>query len=171
MIGHTWTPTPTISQDQVCLIYFTKFDAATEVKKSAKEFNLKNPPMYINYTITNPYYITGTRLSTGKYSSESESISYKMLNPVAYLEITVRNKTAGTIYNQDGFGKGYGLYLNKTIKVTKPDDLLIEFGEYNVTGVIGVWVKPYGNFGENITFTECKAPSQFGPNIQVTPKP
>lgn len=171
---HIWTPTPTISQDQVCLIYFEKINSTWEVTKTAKTFNLKNPPMYINYTITDPFYITGTRLVNHKYAGQAEFANYKTLNPVAYLEVTVRNRTTGQIYTQDGFGRDHGQYLNKTIKVIKPDDMLIEFGGYNVTGVIGVWVKPYGNFGENETFvrTECKYASEFGPNtIGTTPTP
>jgi len=171
---HTWTPTPTISQDQVCLIYFEKINSTWEVTKTAKTFNLKNPPMYINYTITDPFYITGTRLVKKKYSDQSEFASYKTLNPVAYLEITVRNRTTGTIYTQDGFGRDHGQYLNKTIKVVKADDMLIEFGGYNVTGVVGIWAKPGGNIGENDTFvrTECKYASEFGPNtISTTPTP
>jgi hypothetical protein len=160
---HTWVPTPTISEDQICLIYFTKLNATFAVTKTAKSFDLKNPPMYINYSIIDPYYSTGTRQSR---SSTVGSVSFKELNPVAYLEITARNRTSGEIYTRDGFGKGYGQYLNKTIKITKPDDLLIEIGGYNVTSTIGIWAKPIGNFGENETFTktECKYASEFGPN-------
>jgi len=171
---HTWTLTPTISQDQVCLIYFEKINSTWEVTKTAKTFNLKNPPMYINYTITDPYYITGTRLVDHKYAGQPEFENYKTLNPVAYLEITVRNRTSGKIYSQDGFGRDHGQYLNKTIKVVKSDDMLIEFGGYNITGVVGVWAKPVGNFGENDQFvrTECKYASEFPPNlVDPTPTP
>ena len=172
-VNQTPVPTPTVNPDRVCLIYFTQFNAPFAVKNTAKEFSLKNPPMYINYTITNPYYITGTKIGPKKYANIPETVTYKTLNPVAYLEITARNRTTGTIYTQDGFGRDHGLYLNKTIKITKADDLLIEFGGYNVTSTIGVWVKPAGNFGENDTFTqyECKNPSDFGPNIITTITP
>jgi hypothetical protein len=155
-------PTPNI-QDRVCLISLSRFDASTNITKTAKTFDLINPPMYITYALTNPDYVTGTRQSR---SSTVGSVSYSELNPASYLEITVRNQTTGTIYTQDGFGKGYGQYLNKTIKVTKPDDLLIEFGGYKVTGTIGIWVKPFGNFEDNQTLvgTECKYAQDFGPN-------
>jgi hypothetical protein len=155
-------PTPDL-HDQICLISLSSFDASTNVTKIAKTFDLRNPPMYITYSLTNPDYVTGTKQSQ---SSTIDSVSYSELNPASYLEITVRNHTTGTVYTQDGFGKGYGQYLNKTIKVSKPDDMLIEFAGYKVTGTIGVWVKPFGNFEDNQTLvgTECKYAQDFGPN-------
>ncbi|MFA4860898.1 MAG: hypothetical protein WC598_09080 [Methanoregula sp.] len=162
---------PVTDPDQVCLISLENFNAATGVKKSAKEFTLVNPPMYINYTIKDPSYITGTKIVVG-HSSQAESVTYKQINPASYLEITVRSRTNGTIYLQDGFGKEYGQYLAKTIKITKPGDLLIEFSGNKVTANIGVWVKPVGNFDENVTFAnvECKSPKKFGSSSLDLPK-
>jgi len=157
------TPDP---RDRVCRIYTVNFDTTTEIKKIAEQFNLKNPPMYINYSITDVAYVSGTRGVIKKYSDQSESGSYKYVDPIAYLEITVRNRTTGTIYTQDGFGKGYEQYMKKTIKVWKPDDMLIEIGGYKLAGVITIWVKPVGNF-ENDTVspgTECMYPQSFGAN-------
>jgi hypothetical protein len=122
--------------------------------------------MYINYSLTDVTYVSGTRGVIKKYTDQSDSTTYKYVDPMAYLEITVRNRTTGTIYTQDGFGKGYEQYMKKTIKVWKPDDLLIEIGGYKLAGVITIWVKPVGNF-ENDTIspgTECMYPQSFGAN-------
>ncbi|MFA4876521.1 MAG: hypothetical protein WC586_03840 [Methanoregula sp.] len=172
----TWTRATPDTADQVCLISLTQFQSQSEIKKTADTFNLKNPPMYINYSITDVSYVSGTVRVAKKYSTQSETASYTYVNPVSFLEITVRNQTTGAIYVQDGFGKGHGQYLNKVIRVSKPDDLLIETSGYLVTGVVGIWVKPVGNFEDTSIFagTECKNPRDFPPNsleLKETPTP
>jgi hypothetical protein len=166
-LGFTaWNTSRVETQEKVCLIYLTRIEAAEEVKKSAKVFNLKNPPMYINYTIHEPYYVTGIKQVNKKYSDQADTASFKYLNPIAYLEVTARNRTTGVIYTQDGFGKGYGQYLNKTFKITKTDDLLIEYGGYNVTAALGIWVKPSKNL-DDIGLpagAECRYPDEFPSN-------
>jgi hypothetical protein len=142
------TPIP---EDMVCLVDFTQFDASLEVNKSAKKFDLKNPPMYINYTITKPFNVTGTRVVKSRSGTNEEiTQTYSYYSPYSYLEIVARNPATGEIYTQDGFGKGYGTSLNKTIQISKTGNLLIEINAYNVTPTIGFWVKPSGNF-ENST--------------------
>jgi hypothetical protein len=142
------TPIP---EDMVCLVDFAKINATLEVNKSAKKFELKNPPMYINYSIIKPFNVTGTRVVKSKTGTNAEvTQSYSYYSPYSYLEITARNPNTGDIYVQDGFGKGYGTSLNKTIQISKTGNLLIEINAYNVTPTIGFWVKPYGNF-ENST--------------------
>jgi hypothetical protein len=172
----TWTRETPNTEDQVCLISLNQFQSQSEIKKTAETFNLKNPPMYINYSLTEVSYVSGSVRVQKKYSTQGETASYSYPNPVSYLEITARNRTTGAIYVQDGFGKGYGQYPNKVIKVTKPDDLLIETAGYMVTGVVGIWVKPVGNFDDPSIFagTECKNPRDFGPNslgLKETPTP
>jgi hypothetical protein len=150
-------PTP-IPEDQVCLINFTTLNSTFQVEKFAKRFDLKNPPMYINYSINKPFNVTGKRIVTSKYSGVKDEVSYSYLSPYSYLEIAVRNPTTGDIYLQDGFGKKYGTSLNKTIQITKSGDLLIEISGFNVTPSIGIWVKPSENFGNdsiNVSKMEC----------------
>jgi hypothetical protein len=152
-------PTP-IPEDQVCLINFTTFNTALNANKFAKKIDLKNPPMYINYTITNPYVVTGTHIGSTKYAPGTNpgSVSYSYYSPYAYLEIIARDPITGEIFTQDGFGKSFGSSLNKTIQIRKSGNLLIEIGGYNVTSSIGIWMKPTGNFENNtidLSTLEC----------------
>ena len=88
------------------------------------------------------------------------TLTFSDYSPNSWFEVTVRNRTTGEIYNQDGFGtaKGLHVYTTGTIKVMKTDDLLIEFSGNLITASAGIWVKPSGNIDPNQTmnFTECK---------------
>ena len=63
------TPIP---KDMVCLIDFTSFNATFEINKTAKMIDLKNPPMYINYTITKPFNVTRNKTYTERTGSKIE---------------------------------------------------------------------------------------------------
>jgi hypothetical protein len=156
---HTLLPTTAIPEDQVCVIWFSgSLNMTFEANKTAKSFDLKNPPLYINFTITKPFNVTGERTTSSKYTeNRPETTKYSYYSPYSYLEITVRDRTTGTIYTQDGFGKTYGTALNKTIQVMKPGDLLIEIAGNNVTPAIGIWAKPFGNLNDpiNLSTMEC----------------
>jgi hypothetical protein len=59
---------------------------------------------------------------------------------------------------QDGYGQKYGFFTNNTdIKLMNSGNLLVEVSGYNVTGVVGFWAKPVGNFPEDESFegVEC----------------
>lgn len=152
------TPIP---EDMVCLIDITSYNTSFEVNHTAKTIDLKNPPMYINYTIIDQYNVTGTRITTEKTGNKVEvTTTYEYFNPYAYLEFTVRNPTTGEIYQQDGFGKSYGSSTNKTIQITKPGNLLIEINAFNTSPTVGFWVKPSGNLDTNTINTsalECRS--------------
>ncbi len=151
------TPTPPL-EDRSCLIYFNTQNYAFNT--TAITFDLKNPPMYINYTVV-PTNVTVNKWIQERSGSKNEvTYTYSDYAPYSWFEVTVRNKTSGEVYLQDGFGesKGYTRYLNATLKVLKRDDMLIEFKGNSIKATVGVWVKPIGNFDdpENKTFAECK---------------
>jgi hypothetical protein len=154
----TITPIP---EDMVCLIDVSKVNATFDINRSAKTFDLKNPPMYVNYTIIKQYNVTGTHISTSKTGSRGEvTTTYDYFNPIAYLEITIRDPTTGEIFQQDGFGKSYGSKTNKTIQITKSGNLLIEISAFNTTPGVGFWVKPSGNLNSDLINTsslECQS--------------
>lgn len=149
------TPIPT---DMVCLVDFTALNMTFESNRTAKKFNLVNPPMYINYNISKPFNVTGKRLVTERSGTE-KTIEYSYYSPYSYLEITARDPVTGDIYVQDGFGKTYGSKLNKTIQISKPGELLIEVAGNNVTSSVGYWVKPSDNLSPeviNSSTWECR---------------
>ncbi|MGB7788462.1 hypothetical protein [Methanoregula sp.] len=152
---HTFaTPTP-LPSDKSCRIYTTT--QTFTYNSSAFTFDLKNPPMYINYTVI-PTNITGIKEVTSQYGSKAvEDIAYDTYDPQSYFIITVRNKTSGEIYLQDGFGTGYTTYLDRTLKVLDSDNMLIEMKGNKITATMSVWVKPQGNFDDpdNMTFDAC----------------
>lgn len=150
-------------EDLSCLIYHnTQFYS---YNSTAVTFDLKNAPMYIDYSVT-PFNITVNKVVSSRAiskSSENEVQTYTFSDyaPYSWFDITVRNKNTGEIYLQDGFGreKGYGIYTNATLKpILKTGDLLIEMRGNNITATTGIWVKPTGNFDnpQNQSFAECK---------------
>jgi len=152
---HTfYTPTPS-PEESSCRIFTTT--QAFGYNGTAFTFNLKNPPMYINYTVI-PTNISVTKAITSTYGSKKDVvINYSTYDPQSYLEIIVRNKETGTIYLDDGFGKDYTTYLNRVLKVMDSDDMLVEIKGNKINATINVWVKPVGNFDNpgNMSFDAC----------------
>jgi len=152
---HTFaTPTP-IPADKSCRIYTSTQPYL--YNGTAFTFNLKNPPMYINYTVK-PVNVTVKRAATETYLNKKDVIyEYSTYDPQSYFIITVRNKTSGEIYLQDGFGNDYAIYLTRTLKVLNTDDMLIEMKGNKITATVNFWVKPSGNFddADNMTFDTC----------------
>jgi len=152
---HTFTTSTPLPEDKSCRIY--NKTQTFLYNGTAFTFNLKNPPMYINYTVI-PTNITVTKVATSQYGSK-EDVTYQFstYDPQSYFEITVRNKTSGKIYLQDGFGPDYTTYLTRTLKVLNNDDMLIELKGNKITATVNFWVKPQGNFDDpdNMTFDAC----------------
>jgi hypothetical protein len=140
------TPVP---EDLTCLIYSAK--QSFMYNKTAFSFNLKNPPAYINYSVSNVPMITRTKIVTSKDSKSEETITYKTIDPASFFEIIVRDKSTGEIYLKEGFGKDYG-YSEGTIKLMKRGDLLFEMSGNMITADVRIWVKPIGNFEDTSKF-------------------
>jgi hypothetical protein len=157
---------PTIQQDEekYCRIYSTT--NTYSYNRTAITFDLRSPPMYINYTVK-PSNITYNRVITSKITGEGEkTITIDTYSPYSWFEVIVRNKSSGDIYLQDGFGtgKGYNEYLNRTLKVMKRDNMQIEFGGNNITATASVWVKPSGNIDDFSRFNLTTDCAYFNPN-------
>ncbi|MGD0534322.1 MAG: hypothetical protein ABR999_02630 [Methanoregula sp.] len=166
------TPTP-FPQDLSCLIYTnTQYYS---YNTTAVTFDLKNPPMYINYTVK-PFNITVNKVVSSKAANHQlgdvQTITFSDYAPYSWFDITVRDKSTGEIYLQDGFGqaKGYEIYTNAILKpILKTDDLQIEMRGNNITATTGIWVKPVGNFEDpqNKSFAECKYWGQIQNSLPV----
>jgi len=154
--GYHFFPAPTPFPDERSCRIFTTTQHFV-YNGSAFTFNLKNPPMYINYT-AKPQNITGYDVYTSRFGKKQDvAVKYNRYDPQSYLEITVRDKNTGEVYLQDGFGKDYSTYLTRTLKVMKQDDLLVEIKGDKMTATINFWVKPVGNFDnpDTLTFDAC----------------
>ena len=155
----TIPPVTQLSEDKYCLIYISPKNTY-EYNTTAITFNLRSPPMFINYTVK-PSNVTYYQSFTSKITGEGDKVvKIDKYSPNSWFEVTVRSKSTGEIYLQDGFGmaKGYNEYLNRTLKVLKRDDMQIEFKRNNITATASVWVKPEGNFNDTTQFnmtTDC----------------
>ncbi|MDO9325486.1 MAG: hypothetical protein Q7T80_11075 [Methanoregula sp.] len=174
-ITYNTTPLPTATPKDIRCRIYTKSQTYL-YNGSAFTFNLKNPPMLINYTVI-PTNITEKRVVNAKTGSKAESvISIDTYSPNSWLEITIRNVTTGEIYQQDGFQKGHSTYLTNTLKVNKQGDLLIEIKGNLITASVNFWVKPEINFDDTqlMNSTVCTEIEQTRSSlayVTATPNP
>ena len=151
-------PTTQPAEEKYCRIY-TSPENTFEYNTTAIAFDLRSPPMYINYTVK-PSNVTYKKWVASKITGESsKEITIDTYSPYSWFEVTVRSKSTGEIYLQDGFGtKKYTEYINRTLKVLKRDNIQVEFKRNNITATAMVWVKPLGNFDDISQFnwtTDC----------------
>jgi len=161
----TIPPTTQLPGDIYCRIY-TSPKNTYEYNTTAIAFDLQSPPMYINYTVK-PSNVTYKKVVDSKLTGGGEQVlTIDTYSPVSWFEVTVRSKSTGEIYLQDGFGtgKGYNTYLNRTLKVLKRDNMQIEFKRNNITATAMVWVKPSGNFNDTTQFNKTTDCAYFDPN-------
>ena len=154
--GYSVFPVPSpVPEDLTCLIYTKTQPYAYNA--SAFSFNLQNPPMYIDYSVT-PVYVT--RSTIIQYRVDDSAITYTDFSPDSFFLVTVRDKATGEIYLKNGFGpaQGYSRNVAGTIKVMQNDIIIVEFSGNQVTATANIWVKPLGNFEniQNLTFSSCK---------------
>jgi len=114
--------------------------------KTAFSFDLKNPPMLIEFTVW-PTNNTGTIVIDSRSGGHSDqTVAYSYFSPDSWYQITIRNKTTGDIVLQDGFQNGYSQQAdNRTLKLLTRGNFLIELGGNRVTASTNVSVKRSGN--------------------------
>jgi hypothetical protein len=146
------TITPTISpiKEDYVVIYSIKNQPFT-YSKSAVSFDLKNPPMLINFILSNTDI---TRNISGKSRVLTNEWTYNTTvysDPMAFFEVTVREKSTGNIVLQDGFGqsKQYGTGNPRYLTVYRAGNYLIEFGGNKVTASVDLSVKREGNINQS----------------------
>lgn len=103
-------------------------------KTVAVAFDLKNPPMVINFSVV-PVNVTRNITVTEHYGTDAETertFKVEQYHPLSYFEVTVRNRNDGQVVFQNGYsnsnagGRQYSADLNQTYKITKYGDLLVE---------------------------------------------
>lgn len=146
-------PPVTQIQDDYVLIYSVKKQPFA-YNKTAVSFDLKNPPMLIDFDVT-AANITGQRSMTGRTGSDAGKdilVATDYLDPSAWFEVTVREKKSGTIALQDGFGqiKQYGSEHPRHLKILKTGNYLIEFSGNKLTVDLNLSVKREGNINQSV---------------------
>lgn len=148
-----WTIPATVSpiKEDYVVIYSTK-NQPFNYTKSAVSFDLKNPPMLIDFTLSNTNI---TRNISGKSRVLKNEWTFNNTvysDPMAYFEVTVREKSTGNIVLQDGFGqsRNYGTENPRKLKVYSTGNYLIEFAGNRVTANVNLSVKREGNINQSI---------------------
>lgn len=115
--------------------------------KTAVSFDLKNPPMLIDFQLTNTNITRNISGDSRVLKNEWTFNNTVYYDPNAYFEVTVREKSTGNIVLQDGFGqsKQYGTGNPRHLKVYSAGNYLIEFGGNKVKANINLSVKREGN--------------------------
>ncbi len=152
----SFVPTTQIPSDITCRIYQKNLPGNNS---TAFVFDLKNPPMYINYTVF-PFNETYNRTFYDTFDKKDKTLVYSDYSHRSWFEIRVINNETNEEYLKEGFGQYHGLslYLNRTLKVMKGGNLRIEVQGNNLKdSSVSVWVKPIGNFDPSrySEFTEC----------------
>jgi len=121
--------------------------------KTAFSFDLKNPPMYIHYSVI-PVNVTRNvtifqHWDAGPGQMTEETIKYEYFSPYSWFEVTVRNKDTGRILIQNGFGNAHGNQYsqetNRTINVINGGILLVELDGNLITAKVDVKVEKTDN--------------------------
>jgi len=152
----TFGTTTPIPADITCRIY--RLDLFG-YNGTAFLFNLKNPPMYIQYSVV-PTNVTVNRVYTDPFSKETKTLTRSEYSPNSWFEVTVFDNATNELLLKDGFGEGRGLsvYTNRTLKVLKTGDIRAEFRGSEIQSASAIiWVKPIGNFPDSrlSEFTDC----------------
>ena len=126
---------------------------------------MKNPPMYITYSVV-PFNITVNKpveINQGG-SGDWITLQYSDYAPYSWFEITVRDNATGEVYLDNGFGpyrasNPLSIYTNATLgPILNSGNLHIEMTGKNITATTSIWVKPVGNINDpqNQTFSQCQ---------------
>ncbi len=155
-------PTPTIPystipatvspiKEDYVVIYSIK-NQPFSYNKSAVSFDLKNPPMLIDFSLSVTNVTRNSEGSSRTLSNEWTTFQTNDYDPMAYFEVIVREKSTGNIVLQEGFGqsKQYGTEKSRHLKVYSAGNYLIEFAGNKVTANVNLSVKREGNINQSI---------------------
>jgi TM2 domain-containing membrane protein YozV len=85
---------------------------------------VNHPPLLISFTV-NPRMFTSQKVAYTKLGEE-QAVSSSYVSPTSWFELTLTDKSTGTLVFQDGFGKTFGSTTKKEMPFYRP-------GDYNLT--------------------------------------
>jgi len=121
--------------------------------KSAVSFDLKNPPMLIDFYLSVTNVTRNKEGGSGALTDEWTSYKTDNYDPNAFFEVTIREKSAPEkIVLQDGFGqsKQYGTENPRHLKIYGAGDYLIEFTGNRLSASVNLSVKREGNINQSV---------------------
>jgi hypothetical protein len=130
---HTFlqTDVPRSSYEDFITIYSIRNQTLTQAFPNVS-FNLVNPPLVIDYTVT-PYNITDIKYVEYKQKSTYYSQNLTVTRPYedTWFTVVVRDKDTGNIVTQDAVGKTFGMAGPSRLVVQKAGNFQFEFdGEF-----------------------------------------
>lgn len=140
------TAQTTTDQSDYAAIYSNALNFTSD-SSSAVAFNVVNPPLVINYTVTpvntveTKYIYNHTATHPGAY----ENRSFTRPSEQAWFTITVYDKDTGQQLDQTGFGGQYSWDTQDTYTFRKAGNLLIQFDGQNANVQIDMFLKKEGN--------------------------
>ena len=148
-----WTITPAVSpikEDYVVIYSITNQPFA--YSKSAVSFDLKNPPMLIDFSLSVSNVTRKIEGDSRVLTNEWTSVTTNNYDPNAYFEVIVREKSTGNIVLQDGFGqiRHYGTQNPRHLTVYSAGNYLIEFNGNKLAADVKLSVKREGNINQSI---------------------
>jgi hypothetical protein len=156
-----WTPPKTaaplettiVPTEEWITIYATDQNFTIN-RTMAVAYELRNPPMVINLTIT-PVNVTKYVEEWEHYGTKSMSkknTSVSVYHPSSYFAVIVRDRNSGSIILDDGYsasnneGRFYPIDTTRTLKVYTTGDFLIEMnGKWIKNANVTIDVKKAGN--------------------------
>jgi len=148
-----WTITPTVFpiKDDYVVIYSLK-NQPFAYSKSAVSFDLKNPPMQIDYSLSVTNVTRNLEGNSRVLTNEWTTYQTNNYDPMAYFEVFVREKSTGNIVLQDGFGqsKQYGNENIRRLTVYRSGNYIIEFNGNMLSANVNLSVKREGNINQSI---------------------
>jgi len=141
---------PPVNEDYV-IIYSLK-NQPFSYNRSAVSFDLKNPPMLIDFSLTVDKITRNVEGDSRELKNEWTSYQTNTIDPNAFFEVIVREKSTGKIILQDGFGqsKQYGTENPRHLKIFGAGDYLIELFGNKVLANVNLSVKREGNINQSI---------------------
>jgi hypothetical protein len=141
---------PPVKEDYV-VIYSIK-NQPFSYNRSAVSFDLKNPPMLIDFSISGTDKTRTVEGESRVLSNQWTSMQSTYTDPNSYFEVIVREKSTGNIVLQDGFGliKQYGTETPRHLKVYGEGNYLIEFAGNKVIANVNLSVKRAGNINQSV---------------------
>jgi hypothetical protein len=139
-----------VNEDYV-IIYSLK-NQPFSYNRSAVSYDLKNPPMLIDFSLNVDKITRNVEGDSRVLTNEWTSYQTNTIDPNAFFEVIVREKSTGKIILQDGFGqsKQYGTENPRHLKIFGAGDYLIEFFGNKVLANVNLSVKREGNINQSI---------------------
>ena len=106
--------------------------------RTAFNFDLKNPPLLIEYTLTVPN-LTKTRVITDPVSGSDSTVTVTYPDPVAWFEVSAMDLKSKHVLAKDGYGRQYDVSYSKQVWVRYPGSYYIEFAGNRLTADVKFW--------------------------------